>query len=208
MTQEQLRMQMLAGIITEGQFKAKLNEELSDDVKQYLKDNFEMYLEGGDEFEEEPGETHTFTMEADEFGNPEYYDDADTFKKAIEQLKSSSFILDSDKEEDFVGEGYGKITFTTDGTNIKLSFTVPKYDNKNDNKNDGKNKWSKSFENHIQALKDELGDEYEDAKINSSLEGDGNKPTISSKIDGNPVKVFKTIHDEDGNIEDQKLYNY
>ncbi len=27
MTQEQLRMQMLAGIITEGQYKAKLNEE-------------------------------------------------------------------------------------------------------------------------------------------------------------------------------------
>jgi hypothetical protein len=26
MTQEQLRMQMLAGIITEGQYKAKLNE--------------------------------------------------------------------------------------------------------------------------------------------------------------------------------------
>jgi hypothetical protein len=36
MTQEQLRMQMLAGIITEGQYKAKLNEEVSDDVKQYL----------------------------------------------------------------------------------------------------------------------------------------------------------------------------
>ena len=28
MTQEQLRMQMLAGIITEGQYKAKLNEAL------------------------------------------------------------------------------------------------------------------------------------------------------------------------------------
>jgi hypothetical protein len=36
MTQEQLRMQMLAGIITEGQYKSKLNEnEVSDDVKQY-----------------------------------------------------------------------------------------------------------------------------------------------------------------------------
>jgi hypothetical protein len=29
MTQEQLRMQMLAGIITESQYKAKLNEEIS-----------------------------------------------------------------------------------------------------------------------------------------------------------------------------------
>jgi hypothetical protein len=31
MTQEQLRMQMLAGIITEGQYKAKLNENTFDD---------------------------------------------------------------------------------------------------------------------------------------------------------------------------------
>jgi hypothetical protein len=30
MTQEQLRMQMLAGIITEGQYKAKLNEANED----------------------------------------------------------------------------------------------------------------------------------------------------------------------------------
>jgi hypothetical protein len=34
MTQEQLRMQMLAGIITEGQYKAKLNESESNLLKQ------------------------------------------------------------------------------------------------------------------------------------------------------------------------------
>jgi hypothetical protein len=41
MNKEQLRMQMLAGIITEGQYKAKLNEELDlpSEVDQYLKDN-------------------------------------------------------------------------------------------------------------------------------------------------------------------------
>jgi hypothetical protein len=41
MTQEQLRMQMLAGIITEGQYKAKLNEaneELLDFVKSNSKE--------------------------------------------------------------------------------------------------------------------------------------------------------------------------
>jgi len=32
MTKEQLRMQMLAGIITEGQYKARLNEDEIDDI--------------------------------------------------------------------------------------------------------------------------------------------------------------------------------
>jgi hypothetical protein len=42
MTQEQLRMQMLAGIITEGQYKAKLNETTTDNVSDW--DNG-MYIE-------------------------------------------------------------------------------------------------------------------------------------------------------------------
>jgi hypothetical protein len=37
MTQEQLRMQMLAGIITEGQYKEKLNEEM--EAKAWLVDD-------------------------------------------------------------------------------------------------------------------------------------------------------------------------
>jgi hypothetical protein len=38
MTQEQLRMQMLAGIITEGQYKTMLNEENSDEkIERYEK---------------------------------------------------------------------------------------------------------------------------------------------------------------------------
>ena len=44
MTQEQLRMQMLAGIITEGQYKAKLNEKYTfrgrPDVFLYAKQYF------------------------------------------------------------------------------------------------------------------------------------------------------------------------
>jgi len=36
MTQEQLRMQMLAGIITEGQYKVKLNEVTVGEFPQYL----------------------------------------------------------------------------------------------------------------------------------------------------------------------------
>ena len=36
MTQEQLRMQMLAGIITEGQYKEKLNENVFNDEDKAL----------------------------------------------------------------------------------------------------------------------------------------------------------------------------
>ena len=39
MTHEKLRMQMLAGIITEGQYKAKLNEEEGTDILSFLKSN-------------------------------------------------------------------------------------------------------------------------------------------------------------------------
>jgi hypothetical protein len=99
--------------------QTELNENISNDVEKYLKYHFEVYLEGGDTFEEKPGKTHTFTMESDEFGNPEYYDDADIFKKAIEQLKNSPFILD------YSEEGYGNITFKSDGINIIISFIVP-----------------------------------------------------------------------------------
>ena len=99
--------------------QTELNENISNDVEKYLKHHFEVYLEGGDTFKEESGKTHVFTMERDEFGNPEYYDDADIFKEATEQLKSSPFILDYSKE------GYGDITFKSDGTNIMISFIVP-----------------------------------------------------------------------------------
>ena len=119
LNKEFLRMQQLAGIITE----EVLNENISNDVEEYLKYHFEAYLEGGDTFEEKPGKTHTFTMESDEFGNPEYYDDADIFKKAIEQLNNSSITLDYDK--DYIGD-YGIVTVKSNGQDIMISFVVPK----------------------------------------------------------------------------------
>jgi uncharacterized protein YciU (UPF0263 family) len=113
------RMQQLAGLITESQ----LNENVSEDVKKYLNTAFEVYLEGGDTFEEKPGETHVFTMEGDEYGDPEYYDDADTFKEAVEQLNDSPIILNYNKN--YVGD-YGKVTAKSDGQDITISFIVPK----------------------------------------------------------------------------------
>jgi len=51
MTKEQLRMQMLAGIITEGQYKAKLNEEKSwDDVDKEIADEEAKELETASTF--------------------------------------------------------------------------------------------------------------------------------------------------------------
>ncbi len=48
MTQEQLHMQMLAGIITESEYKARLNENLSPELTQeekiYLEDKIEKFL--------------------------------------------------------------------------------------------------------------------------------------------------------------------
>jgi hypothetical protein len=46
-------MQMLSGIITEGEYKAKLNENISDLEVKWLKDNLEKYYEKGlaDDFE-------------------------------------------------------------------------------------------------------------------------------------------------------------
>ena len=103
-------------------FQSRLNEEVSDDVKNYLNDKFETYLEGGDTFEEDPGELHTFTMEADEFGNPKNYDDSDMFFKAVKQLDKSPIMLKYNK--DYIGD-YGKVNVKSDGTDIFISFTVP-----------------------------------------------------------------------------------
>jgi hypothetical protein len=118
MNNEFLKMQKLAGLITEGEYKEKLNEEVSDDVKQFLNNEFEIYLEGGDTFEEEPGETHVFTMEEDD---PQYKDNW-LFNSAINQLQKNPIVLDYNK--DYVGD-YGKVTARADIKNIYISFTVP-----------------------------------------------------------------------------------
>ena len=46
MTQEQLRMQMLAGIITEGQYKAKLNE-VNEDLLDFDLERYQMLRRAG-----------------------------------------------------------------------------------------------------------------------------------------------------------------
>lgn len=98
--------------------QSKLNEEVSNDVKQYLNKQFEIYLEGGDTFEEEPGKIHVFTMNEDD----EQYKDNWLFNSAINQLQNSPIVLDYNK--DYIGD-YGKVTVKADIKNIYISFIVP-----------------------------------------------------------------------------------
>ena len=96
----------------------KENADISKDIKEYLNSEFEIYLEGGDSFEEKPGETHVFTME----GNDEQYKDDYRFKEALNQLQQNPIVLDYNK--DYVGD-YGEVTVKADANNIKISFIVP-----------------------------------------------------------------------------------
>jgi hypothetical protein len=98
--------------------QSRLNEEVSDDVKQFLNNEFEIYLEGGDSFEEEPGETHVFTMEEDD----ERYKDDGLFNSAINQLQNNPIILDYNKN--YTGD-YGKVIASANVKNIFISFIVP-----------------------------------------------------------------------------------
>jgi hypothetical protein len=102
--------------------QSKLNEEVSNDVKQFLNNEFEIYLEGGDTFEEKPGETHVFTMEEDD----ERYKDDWLFNSAINQLQNNPIVLDYNK--DYTGD-YGKVIASANVKNIFISFIVPELDN-------------------------------------------------------------------------------
>ena len=98
-----------------------LKEDVSKDVKEYLNLVFEIYLEGGDSFEEEPGETHVFTIEGDD----ERYINDWRFNKALNQLQKNPIVLDYNK--DYVGD-YGEVTVKADVKNIYISFIVPEDD--------------------------------------------------------------------------------
>jgi hypothetical protein len=93
-------------------------KDVSKDVKEYLNSEFEIYLEGGDSFEEEPGETHVFTMEGDD----ERYADDYRFNKALNQLQQNPIVLDYNK--DYVGD-YGEVTVKAGAHSIYISFIVP-----------------------------------------------------------------------------------
>ena len=143
MNKEQLRMQMLAGIITEGQYKAKLNEELdlSSEVDQYLKDNpFTRDNQFSGEFE---------------FGIKKHIQDklrrpltpkekgaiTRIYKKSLEKYWGDSFEKESNKEQEAARNRYRKNLLpliisnaggTPDPTYYELAYTY--YDTDRDGK--------------------------------------------------------------------------
>jgi hypothetical protein len=62
MKKEQLRMQMLAGIITESQYKAKLNEDVNDLKVEWTPEYYQAIENYGDEAYDEKGLTNNFKM--------------------------------------------------------------------------------------------------------------------------------------------------
>ena len=67
MTQEQLRMQMLAGIITEGQYKSMLNENEGIKVTFLKQDEAESLDEPSNEYEEDVLDAYLFDVDQNLF---------------------------------------------------------------------------------------------------------------------------------------------
>jgi len=67
MTQEQLRMQMLAGIITEGQYKSMLNENEGMKVTFLKQDEAESLDEPSNEYEEDVLDAYLFDVDQNLF---------------------------------------------------------------------------------------------------------------------------------------------
>ena len=88
----------------------KENKTNLEDVRKYLTYNLEIYLEG----DMEATAPNEFTLDKDEQGNPEYYDDADMFDKTVEILKSGNIEFTSEY-------GYNAMALL-DGENILIKF--------------------------------------------------------------------------------------
>jgi hypothetical protein len=82
MTNETLRMQMLSGIITESEYKAKLNENI-EQLEDYISNLFDMSVP-----EDTTGQFNG-VWEKSEYADKEAYDDAEEFNKLIQHLKSN-----------------------------------------------------------------------------------------------------------------------
>jgi hypothetical protein len=82
MNKETLRMQMLSGIITESEYKAKLNESI-EQLEDYISNLFDMSVP-----EDTTGQFNG-VWEKSEYADKEAYDDAEEFNKLIQHLKSN-----------------------------------------------------------------------------------------------------------------------
>jgi hypothetical protein len=114
LSEEFRRMQKLAGIVDESQSNEK-------NIIKFLKKLFEVYyLEGGDDFKNDPGETETVTFDGEDFSNEEEYGEmANEFLNALEYLKLKPLSIS------FREYGYKKVSFEVKERDIVCSFIIP-----------------------------------------------------------------------------------
>ena len=110
MTQEQLRMQMLAGIITEGQYKAKLNERSWADIDKELADEKAQDRENARTFVNTPQGKNAVKVIKALISKP--YDTAD--------LRDVLEILNIPKQNFIYAAKAAGMDFGTDGAGIHI----------------------------------------------------------------------------------------
>jgi hypothetical protein len=89
-----------------------LNESENRKVTRFLKELFQEYLEGGDDFESNPGEPEVVVFEGDE------YTDYPGFPAALQALTSGPISIKFDEE-------YPKVIFKRNNNDIVCTFIVP-----------------------------------------------------------------------------------
>jgi hypothetical protein len=111
MTKETLRMQMLAGIITEGQYKEKLNEEKSwDDVDKEIADEEAKELETASTFSNTTQGKNAIRIIKDLISKPYGYSELDDVLQ----------ILNLDRQNFIYAAKAAGMDFGTDGAGIHI----------------------------------------------------------------------------------------
>ena len=95
----------------------RLFEEDNSVAVEYLKNAFQTYLEGGDNFEGASGDIEIAVWDGEEYGDSENYDNADQFRATLQALTTSPISLQVPE--------YGKVTFKGKENDIIGSFIIP-----------------------------------------------------------------------------------
>ena len=99
----------LKSFLTEGKM---LKENITPDVEEYLLNLYD--LSASEEHEE--GDEIINLISREEYGDPEAYDDAEMFDKAYNEIKQQFGSVTI--------EGQPNITFSLEGEDIKMNYTV------------------------------------------------------------------------------------
>ena len=94
-----------------------IREEDNSVAVEYLKNAFQTYLEGGDNFEGASGDIEIAVWDGEEYGDSENYDNADQFRATLQALTTSPISLQVPE--------YGKVTFKGKENDIIGSFIIP-----------------------------------------------------------------------------------